>query len=59
MTQTIVKTLEHYWTNRTLQRHSWARPPTNNNVKNTYDTINSRVKIANLIMSPAWTDNSS
>ncbi len=51
--------MEHSRTNKTLQRHSWARPPTIHGVTNAYGIFNSRVKIVNLIISPAWTDNSS
>jgi len=51
--------MEYYRTNRTLQRHSWARPPTTNSITNTHHMLNDRVKIVHQIISPAWSDNSS
>lgn len=51
--------MEQYHTNRTLRRHSWARPPTIRRRANAYNTLHSRVKLVKLIIVPAWTDNSS
>lgn len=59
MTQTTTKTMEQYRTNKTLRRHSWARPPTIHSKANAYNMLNGLMKKVKYIILPAWTDNSS